>query len=82
MSTDDATVSALADAIERYLAAHPRAADSAEGIRAWWIVPPLDQEPLDRIVAALESLVSRGIVEKSPLKRGQVVFRGVQRNGG
>jgi hypothetical protein len=75
MSTDDATVRALADAIEAYLQAYPRAADSPGGIQTWWLPPPLNLEPLPRVVAALEDLEQRGIVQKTVLERGRQIYR-------
>jgi len=75
MSTDDAAVRAVADAIESYLEAHPQAADSAEGIQVWWLAPPLSQEPLGAVVAALEELERRRIVSKTVLERGRVIYR-------
>lgn len=82
MRTDDATVIALADAIERYLEAHPRAADSPEGIQSWWLASPLDREPLTAVVAALQELERRGVVERTVLDRGRVIFRKAQPDAG
>jgi hypothetical protein len=75
MSIDDATVRALSNAIEAYLNAHPQAADSPEGIQVWWLPAPLNQEPLSAIVVALELLERRGIVSKTVLERGRLIYR-------
>ena len=80
MATDDTIVRALADAIDDYLGAHPQAADSAEGIQVWWLAPPLNQEPLTAVVAALEDLERRGIVSKTMLEHGRVIFRKARPN--
>lgn len=79
MSTDDATVSALMNAIEGYLDAHPHAADSPEGIQAWWLPAPLTREPLTAIVMALERLEVRGVVAKTVLERGRTIYRRMRR---
>jgi hypothetical protein len=67
MTERDDEVRAVAAEIERYLACHPDAADRPEGIRGWWLSPPLRAEPLDVVVAALEALRARGVVRRTQL---------------
>jgi hypothetical protein len=47
-----------------YVASHPQAMDSVEGIVAWWIpgiVEPVDLEVMQRV---LDRLTERGALEK------------------
>lgn len=55
---------AIALEIERHLAVNRGAADSAEGIRAFWLPPKLRSVPLEHVIAALERLERDGVVEK------------------
>jgi hypothetical protein len=77
MSTEG---SHAADVIPRlvldYLAAHPRAADSAEGIRRWWLGgsgAALDPCEIER---ALAQLVDEGWMRRVGLADGTVLFAG------
>lgn len=72
-ATDDDTIAQLAVEIERYLAAHPHAADSADGVLNWWLRRQRYEESLSKIQRALELLVQRGAVSKRVLA-GQVVY--------
>ena len=46
---------AIALEIERHLALNREAADSAEGIRAFWLPPRLRSVPLEHVIAAREA---------------------------
>ena len=59
-------------AVERYLAAHPNAADSADGVRRWWLADP--SIPLADIEAALEALVTRGLLDVRWLLDGTAIY--------
>ena len=65
---------AVADVIQRYLVAHPQAADTVEGVTRWWIPRERLEESLARTEAALERLVARGVVERTEIG-GRVVYR-------
>jgi hypothetical protein len=58
--------------IKRHVAANQGAADSAEGIRAWWLPPQLRAAPLEHVIAALERLARDGVVEKRAVGVGFV----------
>jgi hypothetical protein len=64
MGSHEEMLQAVALEIERHLAVNDGAADSAEGIRAWWLSPQLRALPLEHVIAALERLEKRGVVAK------------------
>ncbi|MGH8581319.1 MAG: hypothetical protein ACREWG_00725 [Gammaproteobacteria bacterium] len=72
----DNRVQAIARDIEAYLAAHPDAADSAEGIRRWWLVGTLTEESLGRVCAALDELTATSRITRRVLPDGGVVYAG------
>ncbi|ENO95557.1 hypothetical protein C667_18412 [Thauera phenylacetica B4P] len=49
-------------AIEAYLACHPEAADSAEGIARWWLAARGIDTDADTVTQALQRLVEFGTV--------------------
>ena len=58
-------LNAIALEIERHLAEKPDAADSAEGIRAWWLPAQMRAVPLEQVIEALERLQKAGVVERT-----------------
>lgn len=78
LSHDDTShaVADIAQAIERYLAKHPHAADSLEGIRRWWLMRQRYEESAQQVQEALEQLLREGIVTKRVLSDGQVLYTG------
>jgi hypothetical protein len=64
MESHEEILQAIVLAIERHLAVNEGAADSAEGIRAWWLSPRLRAVPLEHVIAALDRLEKRGVVAK------------------
>ena len=70
----EAAASAIASDIQQYLSAHPEAADTMAGIRAWWLSPPFAGTPLGVVEAALELLVERGAVTSTRLPDGRVLY--------
>jgi len=64
---NEAVVRAVADEIARYLDRHPKAADSAEGIRRWWIGRQRLEESLAATQCALDYLERQGVVAKKRL---------------
>lgn len=52
------------DAILGYLAEHPNASDTLEGIAAWWIQQDRIRLGVERVARALEWLRERGLVEE------------------
>ena len=64
----------IANIIERYVKEHPRAADTPEGIRSWWVARHrLDS--VGEVRKALDYLVERRRLSSSVLPDGTVIFR-------
>lgn len=75
MSADDeGAVASIAAAIRGYFATHPLAADSAEGIQRWWLLPLLREEPLPLVKLALERLAEEGVTRRMVLEDGRVIY--------
>jgi hypothetical protein len=68
-------IEAVAGAIEQYLNQNPRAADTASGIRSWWLPEALRAEPLSTVIGALDALEERGVVDKTLRPGGEVIYR-------
>lgn len=67
-------IETLAREIGAYVASHPSAADTIESIARWWLAG--SQKPsLTRVEAALDLLVSRGLVARFPLPDGRFVYQ-------
>lgn len=82
MTSRDEIVRTIAFEIEQYLSAHPDSADSAEGIRGWWLPPSLNAEPLTTVILALENLERRGVVAKTELEGVGAIYSSAGRNEG
>jgi len=65
----------LADAISRYLAEHPEAADIEQGIADWWLPASVTPASVAEVHEALELLVEEGVVEKRLLTGGRTIYR-------
>ena len=72
----------LAEAIRRYLAAHPDAADSEQGVADWWLPVDRFETPLEEVRKALELLAQEGVVETQTLVDGRVIYRAARHPGG
>lgn len=69
-----ATSSVIVEAVRHYLARHPDAADSPEGILRWWLPKELQQVPIDLLRQALETLVASGEVQSRTLPDGTRLY--------
>jgi hypothetical protein len=74
MAVDEDLVRSIAEAIENYLRSHPDAADSSEGIHRWWLPERLTQAQPESVVAALERLISTGVVRRNEVGGGGAVL--------
>lgn len=69
-------VSDIAWVIRRYLANHPNASDSLEGVQRWWLGEGAVEAPGSTVQQALDQLVRKGTVVKKMLPDGTVVYAG------
>jgi hypothetical protein len=74
MRVPDHAVKATADLIQQYLTDHPDAADTSNGIRAWW----LTGVSTAIVEAALADLVNRGIVRRREVPGASPVYSRAQ----
>jgi hypothetical protein len=72
----------IASIIERYVKERPHAADTAEGIRAWWIGDQHSGDSLEDVQAALDHLVENNRLSRIELADGTIIYAGVEREGG
>jgi len=63
----------LADEIRRYCVAHPDARDTLDGI-AWWLALQRQEDTLEELRVAVDSLVAQGLLVPHRLIDGSVVF--------
>ena len=63
----------VAKEIEVYLARHPHAADSIEGIIKWWLPQQRYIDAHEKIAKALDYLVAQGVVKKVEIP-GSVLY--------
>jgi hypothetical protein len=63
----------LRDAVVRYVRTHPHAADTATGIRTWWVsgCGPDEAHAMDVV---LESLVTEGVLTRMSLPGDVALF--------
>jgi hypothetical protein len=69
----DAEVEGIARELEQYVSLHPTAADTPEGIARWWLDRP-EQPPLNRVEAALDILIARGVLASRMLPDGKFIY--------
>jgi hypothetical protein len=72
-STHDRDVAEIARELERYVHAHPAAADTVGGIARWWLAGPM-QPPLQQVETALDELLRRGVLVRRLLPDGNSVY--------
>lgn len=61
-------------AIRDYLASHPDAADSVEGIRQWWLPHTLGHVPPEVLSQVLDRMVRRAELSRVRLPDGQDLY--------
>jgi hypothetical protein len=73
-TSQNGAMEAVAAAIVDYLRAHPMAADSAAGVRRWWIGAQRAGPGLDEVESALDLLVERRVLRRLPLGDGTMPY--------
>lgn len=63
---------AIESGIRRYCAAHPKAADTVEGVRRWWLADLACS--LEEVEQALATLVDKGELVERNLADGRVLY--------
>jgi hypothetical protein len=58
-----------------YLARHPDAQDTIEGILHWWVLDAYIRKWTPKITEAVAQLVERGFLEQKPSSDGHVFYR-------
>jgi hypothetical protein len=73
---------AVAKLIRQYLAEHPRATDTSQGIQRWWLAPIIGEVALRSVELALLQLEGEGVVRKlDPLAENPAYGRGPNATG-
>ncbi len=65
--------------ITSYVASHPSAADTLEGVHAWWVGARVPGATRAEVEAACERLVASGVIERVELPDGAILFAGAGR---
>ena len=72
----------VAQWIAEHLAAHPRAADTAEGIRRWWLVPRHGEVAAELVREAVMDLERQGVVTSRSTGTQVIYGAAAPRRGG
>jgi hypothetical protein len=74
MPDEDERARTIAQEVETYLARHPEAADSIDGIIRWWLPRLRLEEAIAELERALDLLVARGVMTKRQLPDGRWLY--------
>jgi hypothetical protein len=66
----------VAAMIGRYVAKHPGAADTVEGVMHWWLPDPAEADVVHR---ALERLVAQRVLLRRRLPGGELVYCAIEK---
>jgi Fe2+ or Zn2+ uptake regulation protein len=69
--SDEPRIRSVAAEISRYLAEHPNATDTLEGIANFWVTPPIDFAVVEMALAQLEA---QGVVHRVATG-GRLIYR-------
>ena len=73
-AASNAGVDQVAAAVREYLALHPDAVDTVEGIATWWIPASNREAFAPQIGLALDLLVNQGVLARRVLPDGRSVY--------
>jgi hypothetical protein len=76
---NDELIERVAAHISRYLERHPAAADTVEGVHAFWIGAQCAQESIDVTQAALEYMLEQGAIVSVPIGN-RVLWRAIRQS--
>jgi hypothetical protein len=72
----------IEELVGRYITDHPNAADTAEGIRTWWIAADMPDASRAEVQAAADQLVADGTLSRTTLPDGTLLYaRAAPTNG-
>ena len=71
----DPSLPSPAPEILDYLARHPDAQDTIDGIRDWWVLDACIRKWVPKIAETVAQLVEHGFLEQKPSADGQVFYR-------
>jgi hypothetical protein len=74
-ATEQSEVIEAAEAIRRYLAVRPNAAETVEGVAHWWLARQRREDTIELARRALIHLEERGQVVRFSLAGGKQMFR-------
>jgi hypothetical protein len=72
---NEPSLPAPAPEILAYLARHPDAQDTIDGILHWWVLDSCIRQWAPRIAATLQQLVDGGFLEQQPSADGRIFYR-------
>lgn len=67
--------SEITSEIMTYLANHPNAADTLDGVAKWWLLDRADKLQLGQVKQALDELVAKGLVAAQKGGDSKIVYR-------
>ncbi len=71
----ESVLAELRDLILNYLQKNPSAADSLKGVMDWWLPQTYEKVDAAKIEHILEQLIADGLVRKSFLIGGTILYR-------
>lgn len=71
---DAASVDVIARAIERYIDAHPDAADTVDGVLQFWLPAAFASVARETVERALDALAARGEIVRRAHADGTVIY--------
>lgn len=81
LKSNNAVVLEIASAIRDYLATHPNAADSMEGITTWWLARQRYEYAMEAVEQALQQLEASGLVRKQQGSDGRWLYASAGKTG-
>ncbi|VAX01218.1 hypothetical protein MNBD_GAMMA22-3092 [hydrothermal vent metagenome] len=74
MSQIDDSTTTLVQQIADYLARHPHAADTVEGIARWWLPQQPGVRSVERVSRSLEYMLKNNLISRRTLSDGREIY--------